>query len=76
MEANNTNYILIIIILAASIYYFYIQALYTAFGWLLLAISIVAGIYLTKIGAEKKYYYMIMLLPVISLLLFVYDFFY
>lgn len=76
MEANNTNYILAIIIFAASIYYFYIQSFYTAVGWLLLGVSIVSGIYLTKIGSDKKYYYMVMLLPVISLILFVYDFFY
>lgn len=76
MEANNTNYILAIIIFAASIFYFYIQSFYTGLGWLLLGITIVMGIYLTKISADKKYYYMVMVLPIISLILFAYDFFY
>ncbi len=71
---SKTNYMLAVIILVVSIYYFFTANYYTGLGWFLIGLSIILGAYLTKLGADKKYFILTMALPIIALLLFVYQF--
>jgi hypothetical protein len=73
MDSKN-NYILAFIIFFVSIFYFFTKSYYIGLGWFLIGLSIFLGAYLTKIGADKKYFILTITLPIIALLLFVYQF--
>lgn len=76
MESNKNNYLIAGLLGLIAIYSFYTKTYYNALGWVLLSISIVLGMYLTKIGASKKYFFMVMSLPVLALVCFVVEAFY
>ena len=76
MESNRNNYLIAGLLALIAIYSFYTKTYYSGFGWILLSISIVLGIYLTKIGASKKYFIMVISLPVLALVCFALEVFY
>ena len=76
MESNKNNYFIAGLLALVAIYSFYTKTYYNALGWALLSISVGAGIYLTRIEASKKYFYMVLLLPIIALISFALEIFY
>lgn len=76
MESTKNNYFIAVLLVFVAAYYAYTKAYYNALGWLLLSITIFLGIYLTSIGASKKYFYMAIGLAVLAVICFVLEIFY
>ena len=76
MESTKNNYFIAVLLVFVAIYYAYTKAYYNALGWFLLSITIFLGIYLTRIGASKKYFYMAIALAVLAVICFVLEIFY
>jgi hypothetical protein len=76
MESSKNNYLIAGLLALVAIYSVYTKTYYNALGWALLSISVVAGIYLTSIEASKKYFYLVLLLPIIAVICFALEIFY
>lgn len=76
MESNKNNYLIAGLLLLVAVYSVYTKTYYSAVGWILLSISIFAGIYLTQIEASKKYFYMVITLPILAVICFALEIFY
>jgi hypothetical protein len=76
MESTKNNYFIAILLLLVAFYYAYTKAYFNALGWILLSFTIFLGIYLTRIGASKKYFYMTISLAILAVICFVLEIFY
>ena len=76
MLNKNTNYLLAIIIFIVSIYSVYTKYYLSSAGWFLLGLSLVLIGYLSKIEADRKYYIIMIPLPVLAIICFLLEAFY
>ncbi|MDP1552222.1 MAG: hypothetical protein Q8M06_04325 [Methanobacteriaceae archaeon] len=76
MEYNKNNFLFAGLFMIIGVYSIYTKTYYSALGWVLLAFAIIFGMYMTKINAEKKYFIMVTILPVLALICFALEIFY
>lgn len=76
MESTKNNYFIALLLLLVAFYYAYTKSYYNSLGWILLSLTIFLGIYLTRIGASKKYFYMAISLAILAVICFVLEIFY
>ena len=76
MTDKKTNYLLAVVIFIVAVYSFYTGYYINTMGWFLLGLTLILIGYLSKINADRKYYMMTLLLPVLALICFVLEFLY